>query len=130
MNSPAVDIMEYLQSGGVGTIGSSSGWSLNSSREPATPDTTVTLYDGVGSGNDYEINLHSPSIQIRARGNNYRVVYAKMDEIESYLLSTESFTVGSTRYVGAWNPGGIELIGYDENDRAIIVMNINLMREA
>jgi len=129
MNSAAADVMSYLSDNAVGTIGATSGWSLNTSKEPATPDSTVTLYDTGGFAADYDVNLYQPTIQIRVRGHNYQTVYAKADEIEALLIGPKSFTKNSF-YVGAWNPGGFESLGYDENDRAIIVMNINLMREA
>lgn len=129
MNSPAADVMQYLSDNTVGTIGGTSGWSLNTSKEPATPDNCVTLYDTGGFGADYDVNLYQPTIQIRIRGVGYQAVYEKANEIEALLIAPTSFTKNS-RYVGAWNPGGFESLGYDDNDRAILVMNINLMREA
>lgn len=129
MNSPASDIMQLLSDNAVGTIGGGSGWSLNVSKEPASPDNTVTLYDTGGFGNDYDANIYQPTIQVRIRGIGYPTVYAKAEEIEQILIAPTSFTKNS-RYVGAWNAGGVESLGYDDNDRAIIVMNFNLMREA
>jgi hypothetical protein len=129
VNSPATDVIAYLATNGVGTVGATSGWSLNLSKEPASPDTTVTLYDTGGFGADYDVNLYKPTIQIRVRGNGYSSVYAKAQAIETLLIAPKGFTQNSF-YVGAWNPGGFESLGYDENDRAIIVININLMREA
>lgn len=129
MNSPAVDIAQYLQDNAAGTIGGTSGWSINVSKEPATPDNAVTIYDTGGFGIDYDANIYQPTIQIRIRGNGYLNVHAKAEEIETLLIAPKSFTKNS-RYVGAWQAGGYESLQYDENDRAIIVMNINLMREA
>lgn len=129
MNSPAVDIAQYLEDNAVGTIGGSSGWSINVSKEPAAPNDTVTIYDTGGFGIDYDANIYQPTVQVRVRGTSYISVHAKIEEIELLLISPKSFTKNS-RYVGAWQAGGYESLQYDENDRAIIVLNINLMREA
>ena len=130
MTSPAADIANYLETSGAGTIGASSGWSINVSKEPATPDTTITVYDSGGAGDDYDANIRQPSIQIRVRGNGYLATYTKIDAINELLIAPKGFTVGAVRYVGAWQPGGFESLGYDENDRVILVSNYNLIREA
>lgn len=130
MTSPAADIASYIQTAGEGTIGAASGWSINVSKEPATPDTTITVYDSGGFGSDYDANIYQPTIQVRVRGNGYLAVHAKIEAINELLIAPKGLTVNTTRYVGAWQPGDIESLGYDENDRVILVSNYNLIREA
>ena len=133
MRAPAVDIAEYLQTNGVGVIGSPTGWSIwvGQERPPkpnAVPPTTITLYDLPGEEPLYSSGIEHPAIQVRVRGSpgGYEAAYAKAVQIRD-LLTSGSFFVGSTGYDG-WIEGDVGHLGQDEGDRPIFVATYRLQR--
>lgn len=130
MSSPAVDLAGHLVTEGEGTLGGSEAWSINVSREPATPDSTVTLYDTGGFQPDPDCGLEEPSVQVRVRSNSYLVAFAKMESVKNSIIGPNSLTLGGHKYLGLRGDGDVTSLGYDENDRVILVFNLIMMREA
>jgi hypothetical protein len=129
MNSAAADTASYLDAQGIGTFAATSGWAIYVSKEPTAPNDTITLYDTVGFNPDPDNGVYNPSMQIRIRGNSYPVIYAKAEAILAELIVPAGVVIGTTNYLGWWQQGSIELIGYDDNDRAIMVLNFNITRQ-
>lgn len=133
MRAPAVDIAEYLQTNGVGIIGSPTGWSIwvGQERAPkagAVPPTTITLYDLPGEEPLYSSGIEHPAIQVRVRGSpgGYEAAYAKAVQIRD-LLTGWSFFVGSMAYDG-WIEGDVGHLGQDDGERPIFVATYRLQR--
>lgn len=129
MNSAAGDTATYLVAQGVGTLGGVSGWSINVSKEPTAPDTAITLYDTSGFAPDPDNGVYHPSLQVRIRGNGYQAVIAKAEAILAELIVPTDVVIGTTNYIGWWQQGSIESLGYDDNDRVIVVINFNITRQ-
>lgn len=129
MTSPADDLAGHLVAEGEGTLGGSSEWSINVSREPATPDSTITLYDTGGFQPDPDCGLEEPTVQVRVRASGYLAAFAKMEDVKNTLIGPDSLTLGDYKYVGLRGDGDVTSLGYDENDRVILVFNLNMMRD-
>lgn len=134
MRSPAHDIAVYLAAQGVGTLGGSTAWSINISREPNKPDRSVTIYDTGGAEAFPDIDLFTPSVQIRVRAEAtaYPTAFDKHEEIRDILIQAQNVTLGAandTRYLGFWLEGDIQSIGRDENDRHILTANYRIERQ-
>lgn len=129
MNSPSVDIIDYLESLSVGTVAATSGWSLNASKEPSEPDTTITIYDTPNAPSDPDNDLFNAACQIRLRGHAFETVYNKAEEVRDALIDNTGLTIGGTLYVGFWVTNGPETLEYDDNDRVILIMNFNILRQ-
>lgn len=128
--SVATDIIDHLAAVGEGSVGGTSRWSLNAAREPARPDGTVTVYDLEGWGTaDPDNALHHPAVQVRVRDHDYRTAYDKAIAIRDALTVLGGFTVGANRYVGGWALSEPSSLGYDEEDRARVVLNVNLLKQ-
>lgn len=130
MNSTAHDIGQYLAAQGLGTFGGTSGFGIYVSKEPTAPDDVITLYDTSGLVPDPENGVFAPAIQIRVRGNGFQAVYSKAEAVRDELINTTDITQGGTRYLELWQQGSIEQLGYDDNDRLILVMNFQTIRKA
>lgn len=119
--SAAYDVAQYLASQGVGTFGGNSGWSINVSREPLSPDNSVTVYDTGGPGLDTdELDLDWVSFQVRVRAVNYLDGYQKQKTIRSLLMA--GFVQDGTKYT-VQQESNIMHIGRDENDRQLLTAN-------
>lgn len=130
MNAPSDDIAQYLAAQGVGTFAATSGWAIYFAKEPQAPDSCVTVYDTSGDSPDPDSAFWRPSVQVRIRANDYRDAYAKVEDVVNTLtVNAISFAQGGTKYVGAFQFGSPQFIGFDDNDRAIVVVNFNLIRQ-
>lgn len=129
MNSPAVDVMTLLTNAGVGIPAATSGWGIYVSREPPTPDTTITLYDTGGYERLYSTGTEYPTIQIRVRGapNEYIAAHAKIQSIKELLIGSDGAVINNTTY-SFWTQGDTSFLYYDENSRPIFVCNFRIMR--
>lgn len=130
MNSPARDIVDYIVAQSLGTLGAASGWGVYLAKEPTAPNTTITVYDTGGFNPDIETGGYRPTVQVRVRAHDYVTAYAKAAAIQAALLAPKGFTQGGTHYVGVWQEGDITTLGYDENDRILLVANYSIYREA
>lgn len=131
MTSPAQDLKDKLESAGVATFAATSGWSLRVGKEPATPDTTVTLYDTGGPDPNPKWLIEEPRVMARVRGaaDDYPGAYAKAIEVRDELLGSPRETVNGTVYVGIWAEQDPSLIEYDEESRPVFTINFRLVIE-
>ena len=130
-NAPSADIAEFMQTNGVGFIAATTGWAIFESREPVSPDSTITVYDTGGLASSPRFLLDSPSVQIRVRGDigKYGLAYAKCQEIKDLLLGLPKQVINTTEYIGVWAIGDITSLAYDDNKRPILVQNWRIIRE-
>jgi hypothetical protein len=130
-NAPSADIAEFMQTNGIGFLAATTGWSIFESREPVSPDSTITVYDSGGLASNPAWILDFPSIQIRVRGDigRYDLAYTKCQEIKDLLLGLPKQVINTTEYIGVWALGDITSLGYDDNKRPILVQNWRIARE-
>lgn len=127
--SPAHELALYLESQGVGVFGGNTDWSLHVSREPASPDNVITLYDTPGSAPaNYGIQLRQPSIQVRVRAANYAAGMTKQEEIFSLLNQIQTEEIGGSIYLGVYLTTDFQSIGRDDNDRHLLTANYQVQR--
>jgi hypothetical protein len=131
MGAPSVDIKDVLVTASVGTFASTSGWSIRISKEPTSPDSTITVYDTGGFEPSAKWLLDFPTVQVRVRGDklDYVAAYAKIQAVKDALLGLPRQTVNGTVYVGVWQEGDIFSLGYDDTDRPLLISNFRIARE-
>lgn len=129
MNASSVDIKDYLESSASAT-GLVFNTDLFISREPETPDAVVTIYDTTGEDAQANYEYRRPNIQVRVRSpiQDYITGHATAESIFNALHGLANITINSTRYIGIWAMGDINLIMWDENDRAIFTINFRIHR--
>lgn len=114
--------------GGVGRFGVAEPWGLFVSKEPAAPDNVITVYDVSGADPFPDGDLEYPALQVRVRSNDYREGYAKARQIRNELIKPTHYELYGVEYVGIWQRGSVEFLMYDDNERAIFVINFNVIR--
>lgn len=132
MGSPAGDIASYLESSAVnvGSIGAASGWSINVSKFPDSPDSVIGIFDTSGEDPTSNIDYRRPTIQVRVRGGReaYLAGYLKAEAIFNALDGLHGEIIGSYRYIGIWAMGDILFLSYDEKERPMFSMNFRIHR--
>jgi hypothetical protein len=123
MNSPALDIANFLEAENIETL-------CYVNEEPASPNDCVTVYDTGGSDPMVVDDVYSPTIQVRVRNLDSQLAYSKQYEIRDLLVAAKNQIINSTDYVSMWLQGDIISIGRDENNRYILTSNYRLMRSA
>jgi hypothetical protein len=138
MNSPADDIKDML----VADDDSSSGVSLNLvfatnlfvGKEPAKPPNCVTIKDYPGFapslslGGKQDSGYEYPSIQIRVRNSSEPDGWALIERIKNSLHARNNQVWNGALYTVIYCSSGPALLEYDDNNRAILVINFNLQR--
>ena len=129
--NPAEGIKDLLVAAGVGTFGASSGWSIFIDAEPATPNTTVTIYNTGGRPPDPLYRLDYPSAQIRVRGaaNGYAEARSKIEACKDALLGLPSQVVNGDQWDGILPITDIISLGRDEKNRPLMVFNVSMIIE-
>lgn len=125
MSSPAADLAGYLESQGLGAIADD----IFISREPAGVNECITVYDTGGFPPDPDCGIERPTAQLNVRAEDYATAYQKLELAKNTLITPKGFDFNGYRYVGVWGDGDIGSLGYDDNDRSILVFNVNIMRE-
>jgi len=133
MRSPATDLVSSLVTGSIGTFAAETGWAIYVNREPENPDTTVTLYDTVGSPFDglcVATRNESFRIQVRIRANTYLTAYSKAVEVQSVLDYIANETIDTAYYNVVHRLDLISSLGQDDKDRCILVQNYAGLRSS
>lgn len=106
----------------IGELGASSGWSIHLGRMEDSPDTCISLIDGVPSDSPSPNYTYDyPSVQIRVRGNQggYSEAHAKILEIKNLIHGGINEVIGDSKYIQILCAIDIEFLGFDEKDRPI-----------
>ena len=127
MSSPAEDIAEILETDALGTRGTD----LFAGQEPERSFLTITVLDTGGFPPNPAWLRDEPTVQCRIRGvaGDYTVAWEKAQAIKDALLGRAPTVVGTTDYVFFIQMGDIIFLGYDDNNRPMIVSNWHLARE-
>ena len=138
MNSPADDVVDML----VADDDSSSGVSLNLvfatnlfvGKEPAKPNTCVTIYDHAGFapslslGGKQDSGYEYPSIQIRVRSSREQDAWSLINRINLSLHARNHEVWNGALYTVIYCSSGPALLDYDDNGNARVVLNFNMQR--
>jgi len=105
------DVSQYLQTKGVGTLGTSVFYSYM----PESIETGVCVIDTGGQEPDPYLPTKEPTFQVFVRGTTYTIGKAKLDAVRSALHQISGTTIGSTFFffILASSEGGH--IGRNEN---------------
>lgn len=115
------DLATYLQTAGIGTLGTN----LFESFMPGTPDNAVGIYATGGPAPDPDLPTHSPTFQVIVRASDYPSGEAKLASVRSALHQVANQLIGSTYfyYILANSEGGH--IG--RNERGLDEFSINFL---
>ncbi len=97
-------------------------------KQPNDPDNCVTIYDTGGPEQNPKYNIDNSNLQIKVRDIEYYNGYKKIFYIKSILEGIKPTIVYGDKIIGCW-VSNITHMKYDENDRAIFIMNIRITRE-
>lgn len=132
----SVDLKDMLVADGVGTFAASTGWSIFVGREPevragVVPETTITIYDTGGFDPNPGLRIDHPTAQIRLRGavGGLVALRNKATEIRIAMLGRPASIVNLTRYDGIYLMGDVALIGFDEENRPLMTINLRAYAE-
>jgi hypothetical protein len=131
MNAPTTDIKDYLT--GISSLGLVFAENLFIAKEPSAPHECVTLYDYAGApplatmeklDNIYE---HC-NIQIRVRSDSYVDGYRWIHSIFSHLHNVGQTTINGTLYTSILAKQSPFVLEWDNNDRAVFIVNFSIQR--
>lgn len=131
MSNMAVGAKDLLVTAGVGSFAASTGWGIYISKEPTSPNTTITIFNTAGRPPNPKWLLDYPGLNIRIRGDKggYSNAEDKAKEVKDVLLGLDSQDINGDRWVSVTMPGDIAFIGYDENERPMFSLNFRLIIE-
>lgn len=133
MTDVAKAVADYLETNGVGTVGTDI-FIDSLPGESDLPATTPALTVIESGGFDPEINADrkhfNPTVQIFVQGIPAGNVAAKALAVEVVGLMTDplSLVVGDDTYYASYQQGGLNYLGDDENNRPEISLNFRLYR--
>lgn len=132
MKSPAHALALYLAEFPlIGAFAASTGWSIAVGTEPASPDSTITLYDApAGEAYFADADLSQPMVQVRTRARSHVEAYEKQHAIKSILSSVMNLQIDDAYYIGVWLKSEILGIGRDDNDRHLFTANYRVERQS
>lgn len=131
MNMPSEDIKDMLVADS--SLGLTFATDLFIGKEPSTPNNVTTIFDIegyppqltlAGQGEDY----YYPAIQIRVRNVDYVTGWALINNIKVSLHGRQHETWNGTLYTVVYCSSGPALLEWDENGRALFIINFNIQR--
>jgi hypothetical protein len=130
MNAPSIDIKDWLETNsGLGLVFATN---LFISREPSTPDNTVTIYDTSAGADKPDMEgdsiIYNNSIQIRIRNKSYETGWVLADSIKDVLSPVSNITINSSKYLSIFHQNGPFVLEWDDNNRVILIMNFQIER--
>lgn len=129
MTSPARGVADILVSGGVGTIGATTGWSIALGKLPTTPDTALACVTVGGSSPFPNLLLNFPSVQVIVRGlpGKYTETENKAREVVDKLLGLPIQTLNNDLWTGVRQLGDVISLGFDEKNRPLFSCNFSII---
>ncbi len=129
MNSPALDIANYLETSGV-MSDLSLGTNLFISVLPdKTGNIAVGIFDGPGAATEPN-DIWNPTIQLLVRGlpGGYASAYEKIRYILYDLHSLSNITLGGTLYIVVWALTDVMHVGNDSAGRPMFSCSLRIKR--
>ena len=130
MTSPAEDIAQILEDGGIGTIGTD----IFIGTVPDTQDAPAAAIGVMDTGALFlspKWKRDELTVQVLIRGPEraYTTGYAKAKAVMDTLLGIQPVTVNAHDYVLFVILGGIAHLGNDKQDRAMFSLNFKVVLE-
>ena len=129
MNAVSIDVKDMLEASSLGYTYKTD---LFLAKEPDRPDNCVTIFDTPSFPPDYTINgevYYRSSCQIRIRNNKYTDGMAAARNIfDSLHARVDDLVWNGTVYTVIEARGEPALLAFDNNNRAIIIINFNFQR--
>lgn len=97
-------------------------------KEPADPDSVVTVYQTGGMGPAPFGGRDRLNFQVRARGTDYLATEAAIMSARAKLCDPLALTTSEGRLT-VWVRNDVQCIGTDDNDRWIFTLNLRVHRE-
>ena len=115
-------------------LGLTFGTDLFIGREPANPGDCVTIYDTPSFPPDLSLSNDGTyfysSVQIRVRDGSYTQAMGMARNIMTSLHGRAQETWSGTLYTVIKATGEPALLAWDDNNRAIVIINFNLQRRS
>lgn len=119
------DIANYLQTQGIGTVGTD----IFRGLMPDQPDNCIALFEYAGSPPDLHWNGEYPGLQVRVRNKSYSAGRAKIGAVVDVLHGLTEQVLGTTRYLLIRANQSPESLGRDNNGRNEWVVNFAVIKE-
>ncbi len=109
----------------------SSGWQIEISAMPKTPDRVVSINDTGGLDPNPKWLIDYPTLQLLVRGKigDYLATYLEAKAYKDLLLGITSQDISGDRWISVTQNGDLGSIGRDENERPIFAVNFALIIE-
>lgn len=130
MTTPAEDIATFLDTQGVGTIGTDIFCSFMPDTSDA-PDECIAVLDTGATFVSPKWQRDEVTVQVLVRGpeRDYSTGYATAKSVQDALLGVQPQTINSKSYVLFVMNGGINSLGYDDQMRPAFSLNFRVIFE-
>lgn len=130
MNPPSEDIKDILVDQSIGTFKATTGWSIQISKMPDSPDTCVGVFDQPGLEPETKFRYDRPGVQVLIRGAKmgYVAAYAKAEDVKEALHGRDNEAWNGTRYLQILAESDPIPMGYDDNNRPLFSVNFLIHR--
>lgn len=132
-NAPSLDIARWLVTQNIGPFAGLTRWSIHTVMEPDGPGQhadVITIYDtGGGDIDTDELDLASPTFQVRVRCSKYSEGHAKARAIRDLLLRTAPIVTAGSTFVLVQLTSDVTPIGMDENQRHLLTANYRAVQQ-
>ncbi len=132
--SVLLDLGTYLDGETIATQDLTLGTNLFLGREPADPDTCVTLYETGGRaaedffGDGTVPAMERPSVQMRVRASGYSTASALAGDVWQALTKVSNDTLSGTLYQRVMPLQSPFAFDRDDRDRMVFVANFTVLR--
>jgi len=125
--SPAKDIADFLQTQGVGTVGTD----IFVGKMPPDISQNMTVYDTGGLSPNPKWLRDEPTVQVMVRGDerDYEATYTLALDVKNALLGCSPTTINSKSYVFFNMLGDITFLKHDQSERPMFSLNFRLVVE-
>ncbi len=121
------DVAAYLQGRGVATVGTN----MFLGSMPPSPAVCVALREAGGAPAEWThqgVAWERPVIQVIVRHTSYSAGRALIEQAYQSLLALKNTTIGGIRYYNAEPMSPPSMLEFDENDRPILVVNVEIWK--
>ena len=130
MNPPQKDIAEILVDQGLSLV---IGTNLFHTRMPKAPDNLVCIFDNPGSApllsyNKATSDYYYSSVSVQVRNVVYSSAYSQLFDILTFLHAASNIVEDGTLYTLIKAMDDPRLLHWDENDRAVLLVNFEVQR--
>lgn len=126
MSILATELADYLATHSVGTVGTD----IFIGRQPATPNSCVTVIETGGQAPSGYTPLSRPTVQVIVRDPSYETGRAKADAVFAALHQLANRDLGSHFIYFVLSIADIGYLERDENERHEWSMNFRMARRA